>query len=424
MTYQELSERVKSPHELYNMLDNNRKYKKVWKHRASSSAVFFANPLHYAIQQGIGVYFGGNEKTILGTAVHEAVDYAYTNPSATRGRAIKALIDKAINEYKNMNESIRASIRIDKLIKRAIKCFKLYHKQLLKKNLKHFVSSEEYLEYTVPLEMLSSSLHAGKIQLTGTFDRLYQDDDGNYILVDLKTSSSKIYATVEKSKEYQDLEAHKGAVLDEINKLKKLVDKFSNAQTKLKKHQDEFLMHQKRYNNAFANKKPVKAIANKINSLRKHIDNWNENLNILNDSIEKLKVLDQKYLDICAKIKPFAKEYAKSIHKAKTEEAKKKYGLQITQYALMYMIVKGIKVSKARIEVLFTKNEREPEIEVYEWNLTQSELAKASFALETIIQTIEAYFEGTPSRLLFKENAFSMFYGSETNDFIDDLWED
>lgn len=87
----------------------------------------------------------------------------------------------------------------------------------------------------------------------------------------------------------------------------------------------------------------------------------------------------------------------------------------------MYMIIHGIKIKKVRVELLITRNE-EPEKQIFEWELDNITLDKANYSLETVIKTIEAYFDGVPSRLLFKENTSSLYYSSETNEFIESLY--
>lgn len=39
-----------------------------------SQQILLANPLHYALATCLGVIFGGNNKTLFGTIVHEASD--------------------------------------------------------------------------------------------------------------------------------------------------------------------------------------------------------------------------------------------------------------------------------------------------------------------------------------------------------------
>ena len=102
MTLQDLKQTVSSQKGLYELLDEARITKKVWKHRASSTSTFLANPLHYALAQGLGVNFGSTDKTIVGSAVHAGVDYAYSNSKDRIGLAIKSVVDEVEKEWQNL----------------------------------------------------------------------------------------------------------------------------------------------------------------------------------------------------------------------------------------------------------------------------------------------------------------------------------
>lgn len=420
MTYEDLKTKVTSLDDIYNLLDNQRENKKLWRHRASSTSVFFANSLHYALQQGLGLHFGGNDKTLFGTIVHEAVDYAFVNPTHRRGNAIKVLINKALDEYQKIPEKNK-NFNFEKLIKKAIKYFKYYYKNILVYCRDKFVASEQYLELYVPASLLDNPLYEGRILLSGTFDRLYKDKDGNYIMVDLKTSSMKITAPVNKPQQLQDYEGQKGSLLTEIRIIDKDIKKFTNAELKIKEHENELADQQVRFYHARTQSKPTKAIENKITKVTKLLQDWNEHLVTLTDGNAKLEVLNQKLSELNELIKPLLTDYLKLVDEAVLLKAKEKYNLQLAQYALMYMIIHGIKIKKVRVELLITRNE-EPEKQIFEWELDDITLDKASYSLETVIKTIEAYFDGVPSRLLFKENTSSLYYGSETNEFIESLY--
>lgn len=418
MTFKELSQKVNSVNDIYALLDNARVSKRIWKHRASSTATFFANPLHYALQQGLGLYFGGNNKTLLGTAVHEGVDYAYNNPTHRVGRAISVLINKALQEYNDMPDEVK-NFDLAVVIKKAIKCFMHYYKKVFLNQIKYFVASEHYLEFKVPAHLLRNALNEGKIILTGTFDRLYKDELNRYILGDLKTSGTRISASVEKTKELQDLEGEHGSLLSQIKEHEKIAKKFANSEEKLDEQKIVLQENQIKFYDARTRQKATKAIENKIEKTYKLIEKWEDNLASFieaNNSIEQINCKIQKLSQI---MNPSLELHQKDVYEAELIEAKKKYNLQVAQYSLMYMIEYGVKIDRVRIEVVITKGE--PDIQIFEWDLDGPALSRAEYALETVIETIEAYFEGTPSRILFKENTYG-FYGSETTELLDALW--
>ncbi len=83
------------------------------------------------------------------------------------------------------------------------------------------------------------------------------------------------------------------------------------------------------------------------------------------------------------------------------------------------MILYGIEIKKAKIEVI-VRTKKGPEIQIFEWDLDDEALDKANNALQMVIQTIEAYFDGVEPSLLFRPNPFT-FYGTETNDLLESL---
>ena len=147
MTVEQLLEKVSSQKELFQMIEESRKYKKVLRHRASSTNTFLSNPLHYALCTCLDINFGGNEKTLFGTAVHEAVDYFYTNQSHRLGLSNRTLVLKAIEENQKIQNPLNDN-ELKKIIKRAIRAFKKYVREIAILN--EVIHSELYLEVEVP----------------------------------------------------------------------------------------------------------------------------------------------------------------------------------------------------------------------------------------------------------------------------------
>ena len=119
-------------------------------------------------------------------------------------------------------------------------------------------------------------------------------------------------------------------------------------------------------------------------------------------------------------MQPIKKQYDEAIKASQLEECINKHYLQTTLYALMYQIQYGVRIDKARIELIL-KTTHEEEIHIFEWDLTDDLFEKADFVYsEMIIPTLEAFLDGTPPSLLFRQNPFS-FFGNETNNIIQQL---
>lgn len=416
MTLAELKEKVSSIDDIYELLRNARNSKKVWTHRGSSTSTFLANPLHYAIQQGLGLDFQGNEKTLFGSSVHEAIDYAYKQPTHRVGLAIRSLIEKALCIYNGMTLEVQNTFDIADTIKEAIKAFKLYKKEVIPFN--RMVASEQFMELMVPLDFLKNPLNEGKIKLAGTLDRVYEVD-GVYELGDTKTSSSKISAKVEKSEELIKWEYKKGALVKQIEGYEKTIKKFVNAEVKINEFGKQLVENKAALEDSKANGKATKAIENKIDKLYRDIATWEENLEDKQIATNAISIIKKDIEKQEEKFKPLLEEYQALKKEADLKECIKRHNLQVAFYAILYMILYGIEIKKAKIEVI-VRTKKGPEIQIFEWDLDDEALDKANSALQMVIQTIEAYFDGVEPSLLFRPNPFT-FYGTETNDLLESL---
>ena len=103
---------------IYNRLSGLRGTKTVWKHRASSTSSFIANPLHYAICQGLGVHYGANDKTIIGHAVHAGVDFGYCNKGSRLRHCIRAMIVAIDDEFPLLGKDFVGKVTKKSCIKR------------------------------------------------------------------------------------------------------------------------------------------------------------------------------------------------------------------------------------------------------------------------------------------------------------------
>lgn len=412
MTVDELLTKIETKEDLYTLLRQNKK--KILKHRASSTNTFLANPLHYALATCLGVIFGGNNKTLFGTIVHEAVDYYYTNRDNRIGLSIRALVLKAIEENPKINNPLEEK-ELKLLIKRAVRVFKKYYKEIAIHN--EVLASEEYLEIKVPVENPEND---GKIIFAGTFDRLYKKD-GLYILGDLKTSSMRIGAKgVEKSAELIKFEQQIKQLEQQIFTLNKDIKKFFNAKKNLEEIIDNLENEKIKFEDAKSKGNAFKAIQNKVEKLERDKLLWESNLQTLLASREGVKLINLHIQELKTNMSPYQNEYDEKVKESELEECIKKHYLQTCLYALMYQIEHGIRIDRARIELLVTK-EKSEEIQIFEWDLTDELFDKAdSIYSGMIIPTLEAYLNGVEPSLLFRPNPFT-YFGSETIDLLEKL---
>lgn len=415
MTLEQLKASVNNQNALYELLKEVRDTKKVWTHRASSTTSFLANPLHYALAQGLGVFFGSNDKTIVGTAVHAGVDYGYTHPEARLGLCIRALIEAVDEEMEKLKPELVGKITAIELIKEAIRVFKPYYKTIMPSNRASFVASEERLEIDVPVGMYHNPENFGRVKLTGTFDRLYKNTEGEFILGDLKTSAKTISGSVDKSQKLQDFEAEIGTLQAEIKSLEKVVAKFANTDEKVEAITLELNEVGNKFEDAKANGKATKAIENKIEKLEADLSKWLQNQEDRLGAIVDIETIGTALDSLKAEAQPLVEEYEANKYNANLEACKTQHGFQVALYSIMYMIVHGIEIKRVRLEnVVKSKN---PHIQIFEWELDENTLEKAEDAIQMVVSTVEAFFDGVDPKVLFRPNPFG-YIGSETNELL------
>lgn len=416
MTLQEL-QGLGSLDAIYTRLLDVPKTKIVWKHRASSTSTFLANPLHYAITQGLNVHYGANDKTIVGHAVHAAVDFGYCNPTKRLGLCIRAMVSAINDEMTLLSEAFVDKVTTKELYQEAVRVFKPYFKELMP-HMK-VLESERYLEIDVPEAMYENPSNFGKIKLTGTFDRLYEIK-GELVIGDLKTSSKTISGTTEKSQKLQDFEAEIGSIGYELTSLEKVMMKFANAE---EKHAD-FKTQLERLNaaieDAIAINKATKSLENKREKLLSQSDKWYEHHQTVMQATLKRTQWLEKLSSLEEQCRPFKEEYEQQKALADLEACKKAHSFQVALYSLMYMIVTGKEVKKVRLENI-VKN-KTVKIQVFEWELDEVTLYRAEEAIQFVVSTMEAFYDGVDPKVLFRPNPYS-YFGDETNKVVSRFWQ-
>lgn len=415
MTPQELKE-LGSLNAVYSRLSGVPSIKPVWKHRASSTSSFMANPLHYALCQGLGVHYGANDRTIVGHAVHAGVDFGYCNQGKRLGLCVRAMVQAINDEFSLLSEEFVGKVSKKELYQESVRVFKPYFKEVMPTM--KVMESERYLEIDVPEGMYKNPSNFGKIRLTGTFDRLYEIN-GELVIGDLKTSSKTISSAIEKSQALQDFEGEIGSVEFELKSFEKVISKFANAETKLSEFKAQLEDATTAIEDAIANKKATKSLENKREKLLGEIDKWHEHHQAVVQAELKKVELTEKLTTLNEQCKPFKEEYEMQKAQADLEECKKAHSFQVALYSLMYMIVTGKEVKKVRLENI-VKN-KAVKIQVFEWELDELTMERAEEAIQFVVSTIEAFYDGADPRLLFRPNPYS-YFGDETNKLISSFW--
>ena len=280
------------------------------------------------------------------------------------------------------------------------------------------LESERYLEIDVPEGMYKNPKNFGLIKLTGTFDRLYEIN-GELVIGDLKTSSKTISSAIEKSDILQEHEARIHEARKEILSLEKILSKFSHAEENLAEYQTQLEDVTTALEDAIANKKATKSLENKREKLLGEIDKWhNHQQSVVQAELKRMELV-KKLATLEEQCKPFKEEYETAKFNADLDECKKAHSFQVALYSIMYMIVTGKEVKKVRLENI-VKN-KTVKIQVFEWELDEVTMERAEEAIQFVVSTIEAFYEGVEPKLLFRPNPYS-YFGDETNKVISSFW--
>lgn len=440
--------------------------------RGSSFVGFQANPIHFAVQQFLKVYYGSNENTIIGSAVHEAVHYAYKckmNLVPTRFLSCtKIIAQKAKSGLENVNPDKRNSLNLKEMIRESILLFSVYYRNVIPYN--NPISSEESFKLEVSRELLSNTANYGKIFFTGTHDRIYSEDE-LLIMSDLKTSKSRISGTVEKHptlQKFEDelkvLQTKHLSLSKEKDKKNRLEVKLLNSATELSSDEatlEEILLTNFALANASLTKEgltakqtekiqgdiaDIQVIANqyeielndkvldadaknisptrtinKITKMKSIVENLENELKEFSELDKNIEILEAEINELIQIMEPLSNEYSVQKEAADLLAAKKQYGLQLAFYALIYMILNPTKViNKLRVEVLVKT--KEPYMQIFTWDFNELEIDRASEELISCVEVVEALLNGTDSSLLFRSNSYS-YIGTDTNDLIDEVEE-
>ena len=61
-------------------------------------------------------------------------------------------------------------------------------------------------------------------------------------------------------------------------------------------------------------------------------------------------------------------------------------------------------------------------IQVFEWELDEVTLHRAEEAIQFVVSTMEAFYDGVDPKVLFRPNPYS-YFGDETNKVVSRFWQ-
>lgn len=395
--------------------------------RGSSLVGFSNNSLDFALKQFLGVNYGSNENTIVGTAVHEGADYAYKHKMETNNiplldDCLEVVYETCEKQLEYINPDKRDKVSLDKLKDTAKRCFTVYYPEI-RKNVA--IASEESFSIDANYSddtsnsLLMYKKNVGKIALTGTLDRIYKKDN-ILILSDLKTSSKRISGYVEANPLFSKYSNEAKALNEEKIRLEKVIDKFAHSQEKIEEIKSFIVEQEKLLEEKEKEKKPTTRVSKKIDTQKTELEKWETHLKNFESAISQKDQIDIRLSELDKLIKPLKREYAIEKQKADLAVAKKRYGHQLAFYAIGAMATNKdfANIKKLRVEVVIKTEE--PYVQVFEWDLTEEIIDEVAELIKTIISNIELVIEGIDPLVCFRL-ASETYIGSDTITLFDEI---
>lgn len=383
---------------------------------------FYGNSQDYALTKLIKMNNGKNAIMIIGNTVHAGRDYAIkcklNNQFPSLQECIRVMKGYAKNAYQTIQPDEREKRSLFSIFLESAKLFRYYFKQVFPTN--SSISSEVKMNVDLPLEMFRNPSNAKYFAMTGIADSIERNEDGSLTITDLKTSRKKISGYVEMPKRLKQLTEEKNALYESKKEYAKVIKKFENAQANLTEAENILTDSRKAFEDASSKGKATKAIENRITKYEGEFEKWSENLARYNEAVEEDDKLNQSIREIYAIINPLQTEYQKEKDEADLREAKKSHGSQLAHYAICYMFEHGVQPKYARVEQL-VKN-KEPEHQIFEWEITREDLLAVQEEILILIGLTELLLDGVDPMLLFRKN-HTGFIGSDTEKFKDEVQE-
>lgn len=420
-------------HIVHELIDETRDYHQEITLRPSGLVEFLDNSLAWATKQILNVQFPSSYSTIFGDICHSSADYCYTHlirhgTIPPLEKALIAGIKKGRNSYyKFLPEKLRDKNLDDyrsllSIYKEAKVLFSIYYDQVIPNQ------NPTACEQTMSYQIVDESGAPLNIKLKGTFDRM---EEGN-VVVDMKTSRFSITGEIvsddkldglkQELKEIQ-LKPKKDEKQIELEDLIKLAkrkplksDKQIDIETKIKDSKKVLTLKRSSDNDKTEAEKLLLELGLK---LQKEIDNINltheQFISSAEHELEEylntiVQIQQDKIKALKIEIEPLQSKVDELQYINDCKAAKDKHGKQLAAYALLYLLVYGVCITEARVELL-VRRKIKPYVKSYQFNI-EEEIDLIIDEIDTILDVIALWRDGTPSRLLFRINP-ETFRGSD-----------
>lgn len=432
-----LSNQKKSPQDvIYEMIDETRDYYQEVVLTGSTINSLSINPFFWATKALLGVSFNSNINMVFGDICHSFVQFCNQNklddrPTDFKEGLLFAIKKGRISYYKNIPIEKRLSTNKDYK-----SLFAIYKEvkvicSLFFKNI-HPTTSPISVEKRLKYQLVDETDRPLNILLSGQYDWM---EEG--IMVDLKTSRFNIMSETlvdETLEEYKDELKALQKKMAKDDKEKQLEQNVKDANLKPSKTelQESLEFQIKESNKILKLKRPTdeeKAQAQEIiDSCEKQLDEEFKKIATEQQSaiftaevqlkayVSSIEAQAQRRIEkLELIIQPLQEDLDRRQHFNDSKIAKKKHGKQLALYALLEMLINGRKIVTGRV-VLFLRN-KIPRVRVFEFNI-EDEIKRLVGEISDIVELINLWRSGTPSRILFRAN-HDTYIGSELMNILE-----
>jgi len=395
---------------------------------------FEANPLATMVSKVNKVYFGTNPAIIRGNAIHKAREIALKHKIQT-GKllpfmdCVRAIRKEVVEKWDFINPSKLKKASKAETFLEAVRAFRIYYKKIL-------VDSEDVeieVSYNIefPQEIFQNPHDNQKHFVgSGTFDGLGKrvvDGKEIWIMTDAKTSNSRISGSVEKNEKLKLLETQRKELLQKISSAEKLIKKFANAEDKTAEFEEKLKKAQAGLADAISKEKATARIEARITKAEAELLKWTENLALKLEALKEVEKFSSELVEIEELIEPLMKQYEEEKSQADLQACIKKHQIQLAYYSILEFFKTGRRVDKLRVENLYIKKSKRgdklyntPEVQIFEWDLTDDILEETEEKVLTLIASVEAVMQGVNPKVIFRPNPHT-FYGSEFEELMDEI---
>lgn len=396
---------------------------------------FEGNSLAMMVEKSMKVFFGVNLGMIRGTAIHHGREISVRHKIETGNllpfmdclKEMRIIIE---DKWKYLNPKVIGKVSKADVYLEVARAFKVYYTESLVNS--EDIEVEKTYNEEFPLEIFTNPVHAKHFRATATYDSIAKRVENGkeiFIMVDTKSTTSKISGSVEMDEKLKTLIDKKRLFNEEMTALEKTIKKFINSKVKLNEANDTFKEVEAKLEFARANAKATTQLEKRLLKWETEVQKWTENLQLKEKAEKQIAIYNIEIDELEELSKPLYEIYKDEKYEADLLDCKLKHETQLAYCSVLELMKTGRKISKLRIENVVMhkvkvsgKSVNKPYVQIFEWDIDDSVLDAVDEKVETLIHSVEAIMDGIDSKIIFRPSKH-LFYGSEFEDLLLEIKE-